>query len=139
MLTASKALEYKFQLEKIDPNVHYLMSLFVRFVDHQRFRSLRSLVPLKLHSSVTPDVIDEAAKAGITGVKMYPQGKSARRCLIWSRRLTSLGVTTNSENGVANVEAFYPTFAAMESNDMGKLCLRLWSLPSKPLQDAIND
>lgn len=80
--TVERALEYKFQLEKIDPNVHYLMSLF-------------------LHSSVTPDVIDEAAKAGITGVKMYPQG-----------------VTTNSENGVANVEAFYPTFAAMESNDM---------------------
>lgn len=35
--------------------------------------------------------------------------------------LTSLGVTTNSENGVADVEAFYPTFAAMEENDMGKL------------------
>ncbi|KAG5933536.1 hypothetical protein E4U53_000953 [Claviceps sorghi] len=70
------------QLENIDPNVHYLMSLF-------------------LHPSVTPDVIDDAAKAGITGVKMYPQG-----------------VTTNSENGVADIEAFYPTFAAMEKNDM---------------------
>ncbi|KAK8922113.1 putative dihydroorotase [Metarhizium anisopliae] len=76
------ALEYKAQLQKIDPNVHYLMSLF-------------------LHPSVTPDVIAKAAAAGITGVKMYPQG-----------------VTTNSENGVANVEAFYPTFAAMEENDM---------------------
>ncbi|KAG6011528.1 hypothetical protein E4U43_008258 [Claviceps pusilla] len=82
ILTVSKALEYKSQLEKIEPNVHYLMSLF-------------------LHPSVTPDVIDDAAKAGITGVKMYPQG-----------------VTTNSENGVADVEAFYPTFAAMEKNDM---------------------
>ncbi|KID78204.1 uncharacterized protein G6M90_00g040090 [Metarhizium brunneum] len=80
--TVERALEYKAQLQKIDPNVHYLMSLF-------------------LHPSVTPDVIAKAAAAGITGVKMYPQG-----------------VTTNSENGVANVEAFYPTFAAMEENDM---------------------
>jgi dihydroorotase len=29
---------------------------------------------LQLHSSVTPEVIAEAAAAGITGVKMYPQG-----------------------------------------------------------------
>lgn len=35
--------------------------------------------------------------------------------------LNPVGVTTNSENGVADVEAFYPTFAAMEENDMGKL------------------
>ncbi|KAG5942885.1 hypothetical protein E4U59_000786 [Claviceps monticola] len=80
--TVERALQYKSQLEAIDANVHYLMSLF-------------------LHPSVTPDVIDEAAKAGITGVKMYPQG-----------------VTTNSENGVANIEAFYPTFGAMEKNDL---------------------
>lgn len=37
--------------------------------------------------------------------------------------LTSSGVTTNSENGVANVEAFYPTFTAMEENDMGMMPL----------------
>ncbi|EFY89188.1 dihydroorotase [Metarhizium acridum CQMa 102] len=62
------------------------------------------VMPNILHPSVTPDVIAKAAAAGITGVKMYPQG-----------------VTTNSENGVANVEAFYPTFAAMEENDMGMM------------------
>ncbi|QUC22072.1 uncharacterized protein UV8b_06313 [Ustilaginoidea virens] len=80
--TVERALEYKSQLRSIEPKVHYMMSLF-------------------LHPSVTPEVIARASQAGITGVKMYPQG-----------------VTTNSENGVANVEAFYPTFAAMEENDM---------------------
>ncbi|KZZ99293.1 dihydroorotase [Moelleriella libera RCEF 2490] len=80
--TVERALEYRSELQGIEPNVHYLMSLF-------------------LHPSVTPDVVAQAAKSGITGVKMYPQG-----------------VTTNSENGVADIEAFYPTFAAMEEHDM---------------------
>lgn len=30
---------------------------------------------LYLHDSITPEVIKEAAAAGITGVKVYPQGK----------------------------------------------------------------
>ncbi|KAH9898666.1 Dihydroorotase [Xylariomycetidae sp. FL2044] len=82
-LTAvDKVLEYKSQLQAIAPDVNFLMSLF-------------------LHPSVTPEIIEEAAKAGIAGVKMYPQG-----------------VTTNSESGVADVEAFYPTFAAMEKHDI---------------------
>jgi dihydroorotase len=29
---------------------------------------------LQLHSSITPEVIAEAAAAGIAGVKVYPQG-----------------------------------------------------------------
>ncbi|TQS33872.1 hypothetical protein Golomagni_05769 [Golovinomyces magnicellulatus] len=82
-LTAvDKVLEYKKQLEALDKHTLFQMSLF-------------------LHPSVTPEVIAEASKAGITGVKMYPQG-----------------VTTNSENGVANIEAFFDTFAAMEKHDM---------------------
>jgi len=80
--TVAQALETKAQLQAIEPNVNYLMSLY-------------------LHPSVTPEVIDEAAAAGITGVKVYPQG-----------------VTTNSEAGVTSFDDFYPTFAAMEKNDM---------------------
>lgn len=34
-----------------------------------------SLTDFQLHPSVTPEVIAEAAKAGITGVKLYPQGR----------------------------------------------------------------
>jgi dihydroorotase len=49
-------------------------------------------------------VIAKAAEAGITGVKMYPQGG-----------------TTNSDSGVSNIEAFFDTFAAMEKHDMGML------------------
>ncbi|KAK3186848.1 dihydroorotase [Lecanicillium sp. MT-2017a] len=80
--SVAQALEYKQKLLAINPNVHYLMSLF-------------------LHPSVTPEVIDEAAAAGVTGVKMYPQGG-----------------TTNSDNGVADLKAYYDTFGAMEKNDM---------------------
>ncbi|KAI0447117.1 dihydroorotase [Xylaria telfairii] len=80
--SVAAALEYKSRLQAIEPQVNYLMSLY-------------------LHPSVTPDVIAEAAKAGIAGVKLYPQG-----------------VTTNSESGVAGdfVETYTPTFAAMEEH-----------------------
>ncbi|KAJ2956785.1 hypothetical protein NQ176_g11298 [Zarea fungicola] len=80
--TVEMALEYKQKLLAVNPNVNYLMSLF-------------------LHSTVTPEVIDKAAAAGVTGVKLYPQG-----------------ATTNSDNGVADLKAFYDTFEAMERNDM---------------------
>ncbi|GAW24756.1 hypothetical protein ANO14919_143490 [Xylariales sp. No.14919] len=82
--SVAAALEYKSRLQAIEPQVNYLMSLY-------------------LHPSVTPDVIAEAAKAGISGVKLYPQG-----------------VTTNSESGVAGdfVETYAPTFAAMEQHDI---------------------
>ncbi|KAL7621165.1 dihydroorotase [Parahypoxylon ruwenzoriense] len=80
--SVAQALEYKAGLQAIEPRVQYLMSLF-------------------LHPSVTPEVIAEAAAAGITGVKLYPQG-----------------VTTNSENGVASFDDFLPTFAAMEQHGL---------------------
>ncbi|KAH8678463.1 dihydroorotase, homodimeric type [Xylariales sp. PMI_506] len=80
--TVAQALEYKKQLQAIEPNVNFLMSLY-------------------LHSSLTPEVIAEAAEAGITGVKLYPQG-----------------VTTNSDSGVSNFEDFLPIFAAMEKHDI---------------------
>ncbi|KAI5464515.1 hypothetical protein BGZ63DRAFT_154205 [Mariannaea sp. PMI_226] len=82
-LTAvEQVIDYKAKLQAISPEVHYLMSLY-------------------LHPSITPDVIAEAAKAGIAGVKLYPQG-----------------VTTNSESGVSDITAFYATFAAMEQHDI---------------------
>ncbi|KAH6894097.1 dihydroorotase [Thelonectria olida] len=80
LTSVAQVLEYQTKLRAIAPDVHYLMSLF-------------------LHPSVTPEVIAEASKAGITGVKLYPQG-----------------VTTNSENGVSDLKAFYDTFSAMEEH-----------------------
>jgi dihydroorotase len=56
---------------------------------------------LYLHSSITPDTIREAKKAGIAGVKSYPAG-----------------VTTNSASGVVDYEQFYPVFKAMEEEDL---------------------
>ncbi|KAH8177021.1 amidohydrolase domain-containing protein [Sarocladium implicatum] len=53
--TVKAALEYKSQLQALEPKINYLMSLY-------------------LHSSITPATIDEAASSGVTGVKVYPQG-----------------------------------------------------------------
>ncbi|KAL8387415.1 hypothetical protein RB595_009917 [Gaeumannomyces hyphopodioides] len=82
--TVSRALEVRSALRAIEPRVDYLMSLY-------------------LHPSVTADVVAEAAAAGVTGVKMYPQG-----------------VTTNSESGAGAdfVEAYAPVLRAMEEHGL---------------------
>jgi len=50
-----QCLEYRDRLRAIEPDVDYVMSLY-------------------LHEDITPEVIREAKKAGITGVKSYPAG-----------------------------------------------------------------
>jgi dihydroorotase len=55
--TVQAAIDYKKQLQAIEPSVNYLMSLY-------------------LHDSITPVTIEEAKKAGIAGVKSYPAGTS---------------------------------------------------------------
>lgn len=76
--TVEHALEYKKRLQAIEPKVNYLMSLY-------------------LHENVTPEVIIDAKKQGIAGVKSYPAG-----------------VTTNSSSGVVDYSQFYPVFEEME-------------------------
>lgn len=56
--TVEMALEYQSKLQALEPNVTFLMSLF-------------------LCPALTPDVIIEAKKAGIKGVKSYPVPCSA--------------------------------------------------------------
>ncbi|ANB12930.1 dihydroorotase [Sugiyamaella lignohabitans] len=75
-------LEYKKSLQKLSPKTTFLMSLY-------------------LSPKITPEVVEQAKKAGITGIKCYPAG-----------------VTTNSDHGVSSYEPFYPTFAAMEKHNM---------------------
>ncbi|KAF8341494.1 Dihydroorotase [Cantharellus anzutake] len=53
--TTDLALAYKQSLEAIDPNIEYLMTLY-------------------LSPELTPDEIRKAKKAGIVGVKSYPRG-----------------------------------------------------------------
>ncbi|PIG84739.1 dihydroorotase [Aspergillus arachidicola] len=53
--TVDRALDYKKRLQAIEPNVNFLMSLY-------------------LHESVTPETIIDAKKRGVTGVKSYPAG-----------------------------------------------------------------
>ncbi|KAK1831641.1 putative dihydroorotase [Podospora conica] len=79
VVSVDEALEYKRQLEAIDPSITYLMSLY-------------------LHSSITPDEIRKAKKAGIAGVKAYPKG-----------------ATTNSEWGVLSFDPFHDVLQTMEA------------------------
>lgn len=53
--TVEMALDYRSKLQVLEPNVTFLMSLF-------------------LHESMTVDTIKDAKRAGITGVKSYPAG-----------------------------------------------------------------
>ncbi|KAI8322596.1 Dihydroorotase [Martensiomyces pterosporus] len=63
------------------------------------------ILTLYLNPDLTPEEISKAASAGVTGVKVYPSG-----------------VTTNSEWGVLDFKMYYPTFQAMQDNNMA-LCL----------------
>jgi dihydroorotase len=53
--TVQQALDYRERLQSLQPNVTFLMSLY-------------------LHPSISPETIIQAKKAGITGVKSYPAG-----------------------------------------------------------------
>lgn len=52
IISVAEAQEYKRNLEALDPEVKYLMSLY-------------------LHSSITPEEIRKAKKAGVAGVKVW--------------------------------------------------------------------
>jgi len=53
--TVQHALDYQSQLQALEPNVTFLMSLY-------------------LHPDISPETVKEAKKAGITGIKSYPHG-----------------------------------------------------------------
>jgi dihydroorotase len=63
------------------------------------------LMTIKLVSSTTPQTILAARAAGVVAGKLYPEG-----------------VTTNSEDGVRDLEALYPVFEQMQACEM-VLCL----------------
>lgn len=97
-ITSTKAaLDYKAELQRLAPETEWLMTLY-------------------LHPDITPEVIREAAKAGIKGVKSYPRG-----------------VTTNSSSGIEDYSVYYPVFKAMEEE---KMVLNLHGeVPSDPEQN----
>lgn len=64
-------------------------------------RSLEPLMTFKVVPSLDPRDVAELAGAGAIGGKLYPQG-----------------VTTNSADGVSEVEPLYPVFEAMEAEDL---------------------
>lgn len=64
-------------------------------------RSLEPLMTFKVVPTLDPGDVAALAGAGAIGGKLYPQG-----------------VTTNSADGVSEVEPLYPVFEAMEANDL---------------------
>ncbi|KAI9883858.1 MAG: hypothetical protein M1823_004369 [Watsoniomyces obsoletus] len=82
LITVEAVLSYKTRLQAIDPSIKYLMTLY-------------------LHPSLTPQIIRDAKIHGIVGVKWYPAG-----------------VTTGSEMGVKGgrrgYEMFHEIFKEME-------------------------
>jgi dihydroorotase len=119
--TVEAALSYKARLQAIDSTVNYLMTLY-------------------LHKDITPEVVREAKKAGIVGIKSYPAGEYLFTSFVMimrssthdprfyplflyprpcpSKKAMTLtqtpGVTTNSSSGVLSYEPFYPVFEAMQ-------------------------
>ena len=59
------------------------------------------LMTLYLTDETSPELVREAARAGITAFKLYPAG-----------------TTTNSALGISSVEGCYPVFAAMQKADL---------------------
>lgn len=84
LTTPSQAVAYLTQLQELAPDTQFLTSLY-------------------LTSAMTPELIQEAHKAGIVGVKSYPRG-----------------VTTNSEGGVGmeGYGVYDDVFREMEKVDM---------------------
>ncbi|KAI9736033.1 MAG: hypothetical protein M1835_003349, partial [Candelina submexicana] len=63
---------------------------------------VRFLMSLFLHPNMTPETVAEAARSEIIyGMKLYPAG-----------------VTTNSQDGVKDIEQLYPIFKAMQDSDL---------------------
>ncbi|KAI9799672.1 MAG: hypothetical protein M1825_004407 [Sarcosagium campestre] len=60
--TVKQAVDYRERLEKLEPQVRFLMSLY-------------------LHEDITPETIIEAKKQNITGVKSYPAGVTTNSAL----------------------------------------------------------
>ncbi len=83
--TSSAALSYRDKLRELEPNIDFLMTLY-------------------LQPELTPQEISKAAAQGIFGIKCYPRG-----------------VTTNSESGVEDLQAYNETFAAMEAEGIALL------------------
>lgn len=53
--TVRHALDYQRRLEELEPDVTFLMSLY-------------------LHPTITPEIVRKAKNAGVTGIKSYPHG-----------------------------------------------------------------
>jgi len=66
---------------------------------------LDPLMTIQINGKTTPAIVIEAKKAGAIAGKIYPQG-----------------VTTNSQNGVADFKALYPALDEMQNQGM----LVLW-------------
>jgi dihydroorotase len=97
--STEQALKYKADLQRIDPDVQYLMTLY-------------------LSPELTPDEIRKAKEAGIVGTFSSLSGTEDVLNHLIGVKSYPRGVTTNSEGGIESYEAYYPVFEAMQEVDM---------------------
>lgn len=117
----AQALEYKKQLQALEPNVTYLMSLYLNIC------SLPNLYNVKKWTDRYPRI-----QCRNTGNHHRSRCRWNHRCeglpsgyvyiyltgYYQKTKLTEPGVTTNSAAGVSTYEDFFPVFAEMEKQDM---------------------
>ncbi|KAL8956062.1 MAG: hypothetical protein Q9183_006431 [Haloplaca sp. 2 TL-2023] len=92
----AQALAYHQKLSEIAPKVKFLMALF-------------------LHPSLNAGLIAEAARSGVIYGVDDPNPLPRSCSLTMS---TGQDVTTNSQDGVLDIEQYYPVFEAMQANNL---------------------
>ncbi|RUP47427.1 dihydroorotase, homodimeric type [Jimgerdemannia flammicorona] len=96
-----QALTYKAQLEKLAPNVTFLMTLY-------------------LSPELTPEEVRRAKQAGIPSTKSDGKLRSLDSHHLACSGVKSYprGVTTNSDSGIESYEVYYPVFKTMEEEGL---------------------
>ena len=111
-------MEYKAELEKIDPKVEYLMTLYLHEnmleeidVEGQEDKVLRGVHEIR-----------KASKAGVKGVFLVTSGRKVQIAYAWESlsgiKSYPRGVTTHSSSGIESYEPYYPVFKALEEEGM---------------------
>lgn len=109
--TTAQALAYKAELEKIDPTVEYLMTLY-------------------LSPEITPDEIRKAKAAGVVGASNAVTLVDLLTINMIGVKSYPRGVTTNSDGGIESYETYYPVFEAMQ--EVGMVLNLHGEVPSDP-------
>ena len=116
LTTTEQALEYKAELEKNDPSVEYLMTLYLHEDMLEEIQVDGQTVLKGVHE------VKKASQAGIKGepvcVYFKPLTSPDERKKLIGIKSYPRGVTTHSSSGIESYEPYYPVFKALEEQGM---------------------